>query len=194
MNRKQFARVFSRTFRVVLADDGVTGLERLREYEDQIGVVISDQRMPHESGADFLGKVALLKPSVTRIISTAYADIDAAISAINVAGVYRYVSKPWEIPELEEILKAAMDLYISRLEQDELLRQKSSSREEVVAFKPGSTSIGRFCGSYRAGMPAQWDLDGGGDPFDACEDHKRRDHAPVSGLGDEVEADRRCVS
>jgi FixJ family two-component response regulator len=108
-------------------------LERFREYQDEIGVVVTDQRMPKESGSDFLEKVALLKPGVVRILSTAYADIDAAVSSVNKGGIYRYVTKPWEVPELEVTLKRAMELYIVRLEREELVRQKMMSVDILAA-------------------------------------------------------------
>ncbi|MBQ98849.1 MAG: hypothetical protein CMP30_12780, partial [Roseibacillus sp.] len=131
--RKYFAKLFGKTFRIVLAEDGVEGLERFREYQDEIGVVVTDQRMPKETGSDFLEKVALLKPGVVRILSTAYADIDAAVSSVNQGGIYRYVTKPWEVPELEVTLKRAMELYIVRLEREELVRQKMMSVDILAA-------------------------------------------------------------
>lgn len=131
--RKYFAKLFGKTFRIVLAEDGVAGLERFREYQEEIGVVVTDQRMPKESGSEFLEKVALLKPGVVRILSTAYADIDAAVSSVNKGGIYRYVTKPWEVPELEVTLKRAMELYMVRLEREELVRQKMMSVDILAA-------------------------------------------------------------
>ena len=57
--RKYFDKLFGKTFRIILAEDGVVGLQRFREYQDEIGLVVTDQRMPNESGTDFLEKVAL---------------------------------------------------------------------------------------------------------------------------------------
>ncbi len=131
--RKYFAKLFGKAFRIVLAEDGVAGLERFREYQDEIGVVVTDQRMPNETGSEFLEKVALLKPGVVRILSTAYADIDAAVSSVNKGGIYRYVTKPWEVPELEVTLKRAMELYLVRLEREELVRQKMMSVDMLAA-------------------------------------------------------------
>jgi FixJ family two-component response regulator len=131
--RKYFAKLFGKVFRIVLAEDGVAGLERFREYQDEIGVVITDQRMPNESGTEFLEKVALLKPNVVRILSTAFADIDAAVDSVNKGGIYRYITKPWEVPELEVTLRRAMELYMVRLEREELIRQKMMSVEILAA-------------------------------------------------------------
>jgi len=131
--RKYFARLFGKIFRIVLAEDGVAGLERFREHQEEIGVVVTDQRMPNESGTAFLEKVSLLKPDAVRILSTAYADIDAAVDAVNMGGIYRYITKPWEVPELEVTLKRAMELYMVRLEREELLRQKMMSVDLLAA-------------------------------------------------------------
>jgi FixJ family two-component response regulator len=131
--RKYFSKLFGKVFRIVLAEDGVAGLERFREYQDEIGVVITDQRMPNESGTEFLEKVALLKPNVVRILSTAFADIDAAVDSVNKGGIYRYITKPWEVPELEVTLRRAMELYMVRLEREELIRQKMMSVEILAA-------------------------------------------------------------
>ncbi len=131
--RKYFSKLFGKTFRIVLAEDGVAGLERFREHQDEIGVVVTAQRMPKEEGSEILEKVALLKPGVVRILSTAYADIDAAVSSVNKGGIYRYVTKPWEVPELEVTLKRAMELYAVRLEREELVRQKMMSVDILAA-------------------------------------------------------------
>lgn len=131
--RKYFAKLFGKTFRVIVAEDGLAGLDRFREYQDEVGVVVTDQRMPNESGTDFLEKVALLKPDVVRILSTAFADIDAAVSSVNQGGIYRYITKPWEVPELEVTLKRAMELYHVRLEREELVRQKMMSVDILAA-------------------------------------------------------------
>jgi FixJ family two-component response regulator len=131
--RKYFAKLFGKTFRIVVAEDGVAGLERFREHQDEIGLVVTDQRMPNETGSEFLAKVALLKPAVVRILSTAFADIDAAVDSVNKGGIYRYITKPWEVPELEVTLKRAMELYMVRLEREELVRQKMIGIEIIAA-------------------------------------------------------------
>lgn len=131
--RKYFSKLFGKSFRVILAEDGVAGLERFREYQDEVGLVVTDQRMPNESGTEFLEKVALLKPNVVRILSTAYADIDAAVDSVNKGGIYRYITKPWEVPELEVTLKRAMELYMVRIEREELIRQKMMSVDILAA-------------------------------------------------------------
>ena len=78
-------------------------------------------------------KVSDLKPSCIRVLSTAYADIDTAIEAVNKGGLYQYITKPWEINDLEAAIVRAIDLYSIQQERDALLRQKLSSVEMLAS-------------------------------------------------------------
>jgi FixJ family two-component response regulator len=130
---KHFRRLFSDRFRIFVAYDGLEAMKIFREQHKDIGVIVTDQRMPNETGTDFLQKAALLKPSVIRILSTAYADVDAAVESVNKGGVYRYITKPWEVPELEVTLLRAMELYLLMAERDDLVRQKITSVESLAS-------------------------------------------------------------
>jgi hypothetical protein len=88
--------------------------------------------MPNETGTAFLEKAAKLKPGLVRILSTAYADIEAAIDAVNKGGVYRYITKPWDVADLEVTLKRAMEYYLLQRERDDLVRQKVSGIETIA--------------------------------------------------------------
>ncbi len=67
-------------------------------------VVVSDQRMPGMSGAELLAEVRRRCPETVRIILTGYADIDAAIEAINKGAVFRYIAKPWNDAEFRQAI------------------------------------------------------------------------------------------
>jgi len=131
--RKHFRRLFQNRFRIVDAADGIEALRVFQTEMEDIGVIVTDQRMPNETGTEFLQKAALLKPSVIRILSTAYADVDAAIDSVNKSGIYRYITKPWEVPDLEVTLTRAIELYELQEERDELQRQKMSSLQNLAA-------------------------------------------------------------
>jgi len=131
--RKYFARLFGEKFKVLLAEDGLQGLEVFKEHMDDIALVVTDQRMPNMTGSQLLEKITELKPSCIRILSTAYSDIDAAIDSVNKGGLYQYVTKPWEVSDLEVSLMRAMELYCVQKERDSLLRQKLSSVEMLAS-------------------------------------------------------------
>jgi FixJ family two-component response regulator len=130
--RKYFKRLFGESFDILLASDGVEALEVLQKNLDTVGLIVTDQRMPNETGTAFLEKAVKLKPGLVRILSTAYADIEAAIDAVNKGGVYRYITKPWDVADLEVTLKRAMEFYLLQRERDELVRQKVSGIETIA--------------------------------------------------------------
>ena len=84
--------------------------------------------MPRETGVQFLTKVAEVDTDVVRILSTAYAELDAAVAGVNEGGIYRYVTKPWDVPELEITLRRAMELFSLRKQQ---ATQNSSGNLDV---------------------------------------------------------------
>jgi response regulator RpfG family c-di-GMP phosphodiesterase len=95
---------------VFIASSGVEGLKILQENPD-MGLVVSDQRMPVMTGVEFLAQARALAPDTVRILLTGYADIHAVVDAINKGGAYRYITKPWNDDELLQSLKAAMQHY-----------------------------------------------------------------------------------
>ena len=70
------------------------GLEILAQHE--VGVVISDQRMPGMSGVEFLTQVKELYPQTIRIVLSGYADLDSVTAAINQGAIYKFFVKPWD--------------------------------------------------------------------------------------------------
>src|SRR5512142_3224974 len=92
---KYFTRAFEDQFRIFTAPNAQDGFRVLEEHKDEIGVLMTDQRMPGEKGVWLLEKGRQLRPRIIRILVTAYADMDAAIAAVNTGAIYRYVHKPW---------------------------------------------------------------------------------------------------
>lgn len=95
---------------VFTASSGAKGLELLAR-EGGIGVIVSDQRMPEMTGVDFLEKSKTISPQSIRILLTGYADVNAAIDAINRGGTFRYLNKPWNDAELVQAVMGALQMY-----------------------------------------------------------------------------------
>ena len=95
---------------VFTASSGAKGLEILAR-EPEVGVIVSDQRMPEMTGVDFLEKSKAISPQSIRILLTGYADVNAAIDAINRGGTFRYLNKPWNDDELVQAVKGALHMY-----------------------------------------------------------------------------------
>ncbi|MDP2756950.1 MAG: HD domain-containing protein [Desulfurivibrionaceae bacterium] len=95
---------------VFTAPSGAKGLEILAR-EGGVGVIVSDQRMPEMSGVDFLEKSKAISPQSIRILLTGYADVNAAIDAINRGSTFRYLNKPWNDEELVQTVMGALQMY-----------------------------------------------------------------------------------
>lgn len=130
--RKYFRRLYGDIFRIHEASDGIEALKVFNEHADEIGVVVTDQRMPNETGVEFLSKIADKHPDVIKILSTAYSDLDAAIGSVNKGGIYRYITKPWEVSEFEVTLRRAMEFFVVRHERNNLMAAKMGALGNVL--------------------------------------------------------------
>ncbi len=111
---RDLRRRYGEHYRVVRAESGQAALDALREFTlrgEPTALLLADHRMPLMDGVEFLEAAMDIVPSARRVLLTAYADTDAAIRAINVADLDRYLLKPWDPPEdklypvLDELLE-----------------------------------------------------------------------------------------
>jgi thioredoxin reductase (NADPH) len=111
---RDLRRKYASDYRVLRAESGTAALEIVRELKvrsSTVALFLVDQRMPGLSGVEFLEQAITLYPDAKRVLLTAYADTDAAIAAINDAGVNYFLLKPWDPPEenlypvLDELLE-----------------------------------------------------------------------------------------
>lgn len=112
---KYFRMAFERDFEVLTATSVDEAWDIVTSVPN-IGIVISDQRMPGKQGVELLTKLRHEYPEIIRILTTAYADMNAVIDAINNAAIYRYVVKPWDLQELRIILTQALESILMRHE------------------------------------------------------------------------------
>lgn len=117
-------------FEVLTAQSGEEGLAILKNRPD-IGLIISDQRMPGMVGAEFLSRAREIAPDAIRMILTGHADIHTAIDAINKGGAYRYVAKPWKDEELIQIIRDALHRYSLIQENKKLTETVKRQNEEL---------------------------------------------------------------
>ena len=89
-----------------------TDPEQLIEYVSQndVQVVISDQRMPDKQGTEVLREVKEASPNTIRILLTGYADLNAVIDSVNEGEIYRYITKPWQNDELKRVVDKATEI------------------------------------------------------------------------------------
>jgi two-component system probable response regulator PhcQ len=129
---KYFARAFGDKFKILSAANAADGYRLLEKHREEIALLITDQRMPGEKGVQFLQRARELHPAAIRILTTAYSDFDVIIDAVNSAAISKCVTKPWDISELEMILKEGCERFAEQRERDRLLEAKSSAQEEMI--------------------------------------------------------------
>lgn len=107
---RDLRRQYGERFRVIRAESGAVALEALEQItlsNQPVALIVADQRMPGMSGVELLEKAKALQPLARTVLLTAYADTEAAISAINKVRLDRYILKPWSPPE--DLLYPALD-------------------------------------------------------------------------------------
>ncbi len=126
------------------AQSGDEGLTLLEGYNVQL--VISDYSMPGMNGHDFLKKVKKDYPDILTIMLTGHTEIEIAVSAINEAGVYKFILKPWEDADLKITIKRALESLELIKERDSLAKQvkdKNIILQNLEEEYPGITKVER---------------------------------------------------
>lgn len=110
-------------YRLLTASSGDEGLRILEQNE--VHVVISDQRMPEMSGTEFLARVKEHHPAALRIVLTGYTDVDSITESINEGHIYKFFLKPWNDQSLRLEIKQALDQY-------DLIQANKKLQEQVI--------------------------------------------------------------
>ncbi len=134
-------RRYGADYRVMRAAGGQAALDTLaqvKEREEAVALLVSDQRMPGMTGVQFLERSREIYPEARRVLLTAYADTEAAIQAINSARIHYYLNKPWDPPEeklypvLDDLLEGWKLGYRPRFEGLTVLGHRWSPRDHEV--------------------------------------------------------------
>lgn len=127
-----FNILFRKEYDVKVAESAELGMQIMKEQE--VKLVITDQRMPKMQGVEFLEKIASLYPDVPRVILTGYSDEEAIIAAINKGRVFRYITKPWKKEELKDTINFALESYRLKIENQELIENLKKINNELDEF------------------------------------------------------------
>ncbi|MCP4459749.1 MAG: response regulator [Cytophagales bacterium] len=129
VNLRGFKANFRKFFKVHTTISPSDAVDILKE--NNIQVIITDQRMPEMTGTEFLEKILPDHPDVVKIILTGFTDIAAIQDGINRCGIYKYITKPWDFEEMKTTLDKAMALYQESKDGDEHIKVLEVSNEEL---------------------------------------------------------------
>lgn len=135
-SQESLRRVLNEEFEILTASSAEEA-ETLLEGEIVHGI-LCDQRMPGMTGVEFLKSVRERWPDPVRMIISGYAESDDIIAGINEAGIYQYITKPWEPSDLLRTVRSAIRLY--SLQQENLtasveMKVSVERLEQVVVQK-----------------------------------------------------------
>lgn len=119
-------------YHILCANSGEAGLALLAEND--VGVIISDQRMPGMTGVEFLGKVKEMYPDTVRVVLSGYTELNTVTDAINRGAVYKFLTKPWEDELLRANVEEAFQRYEMKMENARLALELEDANDELVTI------------------------------------------------------------
>jgi response regulator RpfG family c-di-GMP phosphodiesterase len=119
-------------YKILTATNGQEALDILHQASDEVSLIISDQRMPEMTGAQFLAEAVNISPDSIRFLLTGYADLSAVADAINRGKIHRYITKPWNDDEINELIRMALSQVELRLENKRLTALTERQNTELA--------------------------------------------------------------
>ncbi len=146
-NLRVFKSVFKRDYKVFIAEGGAQALEIMKEND--IHLLVTDQRMPGMSGVELLEQVVAEFPDMVKMILSGFSDVEDIIKAVNECGLDQYLMKPWNKEDLGKTFNKALAKFESDEDKNEVhIIKKALEENEKYAHK-----------QIHALLPKQADLD-----------------------------------
>lgn len=130
LNAEIFELNFADQFEILTASSGQEALD-IFLLHPEIGLVVSDHRMPGMSGVELLSRIYQLNPDTIRIIITAFAEVGNLLDAINRGHIYHYVVKPWNAAQLAIVLDQGIKVWNLTAENKRLLVEQQAMNDKL---------------------------------------------------------------
>lgn len=128
-NLRVFKANFRKFYNVFVTTSPLEAIDILKQEDIQI--IVTDQRMPEMTGTEFLEKILPDHPDAIKIILTGFTDIEAIKDGINRCGIYKYITKPWVFDEMKGVLERGIELYTKAAESEEHIKELEVSNTEL---------------------------------------------------------------
>jgi len=127
-----FQATFERDYNIILAESAARALEIMKEQEIQ--VLVTDQRMPDMTGTELLEKVAKDYPEVRRFLLTAFTDFETVVEAVNKGHIHGYINKPLQAEEVRLSINNSLEMYYLRKENKEMMLELEKANQELMGL------------------------------------------------------------
>jgi DNA-binding NtrC family response regulator len=126
--------------------------------DNDIAIVLADQRMPEMSGLELLAEVRRIKPTAVGVLITAHADLDSMTRAINTVRVLGFIAKPWDHDELMAIMQRALDAHLALRQLSRRPELELNALQSLAGAAPTPITAQRFgVLPIREGLPREFE-------------------------------------
>jgi signal transduction histidine kinase len=127
-----FQATFEHDYNIILADSAAKALEILKEQEIQ--VLVTDQRMPDMTGTELLEIVSRDYPEVRRFLLTAFTDFETVVEAVNKGHIHGYINKPLQAEEVRISINNSLEMYYLRKRNNEMMIELENANQELTGL------------------------------------------------------------
>ena len=124
-----FEMSFGRKFDIFTTSDPDEARKIVKD--EVLHVILTDQRMPKESGVQFLESIIDKHPDPIRILVTAYSDINAVVDAINKGRIYEYIQKPYVMEGMEQTIWNAAETFFLRRDKEQMMQKLTRANSQL---------------------------------------------------------------
>lgn len=102
---------------------------------EPVHAILADLMMPDMDGVVFLKRARKVRPEATRILLTGYADKENAVRAINEAGLYQYLEKPWDNDELAVAIRNGVERSLLFQALGDRMAELEAAHDELTGLR-----------------------------------------------------------
>jgi len=125
-----FQATFERDYNIILAESAASALDILKEQEIQ--VLVTDQRMPDMTGTELLEIVATEYSDIRRFLLTAFTDFETVVEAVNKGHIHGYINKPIQADEVRLTINNSLEMYHLRLKNRQMMGELEVAHKELM--------------------------------------------------------------
>jgi len=138
-NRILFQATFKQEYHIILAESAMKALDILKQ--ENIQVIVTDQRMPDFVGTELLEIVSREYPDIRRFLLTAYTDFETVVDAVNKGQIHGYIKKPIQSEKVIKSINASLENYYLREKNKQIMADLERANEELSNLDNVKTGI-----------------------------------------------------
>jgi len=124
-----FKSLLKKEYNILVASSAAEAKQIIKEQT--VDLILTDQKMPDQTGLELLKELVPQYPDMVRIIITGYSQIETVIQAINDGKIFYFISKPWDLKHLRSIIEKGLESRNLKLQNAKLLEELKVTNLEL---------------------------------------------------------------